>query len=334
MSDYNRIDINDKFSILNGDCLDVLKTLPDSSVDSICTDPPAGIAFAGSDWDKDKGGREEWVAWMQKIASECYRVTRAGGYALVWAIPRTSHWTAMAWEEAGWVCDDVVSHIFGSGFPKSLDVSKAIDKLKGAVRPVIGTKKGVRGADGTGHESSAPAALACVKKVAIEIPVTAAATPEAAQWAGWGTTLKPASEHWILLHKPSEGGVEEDQFIDDKSRFCYCAKASQADRHEGFPRANEDAESGNLHPTVKNLALMIFLIRVVTRQGGVVLDPFMGSGSTGKACAVDGFGFVGVELSPEYFRVAEARIRYAIKNGTVIKKECAAEEDDGQLDLL
>ena len=92
--------------LLHGDCLEVLKTLPSSSVDAIVTDPPAGIFFmAGKNkhehWDSDKGGSQAWIGWMESVARECLRVLKPGGHALVWAIPRTSHWTGMAWETRG-----------------------------------------------------------------------------------------------------------------------------------------------------------------------------------------------------------------------------------------
>ena len=114
-----------------GDCLDLMREMSDKSVDAIVTDPPAGIAFMGKEWDKDKGGRDQWITWMQEVSTECLRVIKPGGHALVWSIPRTSHWTAMAWENAGWEVRDKVIHIFGSGFPKSLDISKGIDKHDG-----------------------------------------------------------------------------------------------------------------------------------------------------------------------------------------------------------
>jgi site-specific DNA-methyltransferase (adenine-specific) len=120
-----------RYDLHLGDCMDVLRTLPDASVDAVVTDPPAGIAFMGKAWDHHKGGRKEWVAWMAQIAAECLRVLKPGGHALVWALPRTSHWTATAWEDGGFEIRDRVAHVFGSGFPKSLDVSKAIDKVNG-----------------------------------------------------------------------------------------------------------------------------------------------------------------------------------------------------------
>ena len=129
------------YTLHHGDCLEVLATLPDCLVDAIVTDPPAGIAFMGKAWDRDKGGKAEWVQWMQSVAAQCLRVIKPGGHALVWAIPRTSHWTGDAWEEAGWQVRDKIYHVFGSGFPKSLDVSKAIDKAAGAEREVVGERK-------------------------------------------------------------------------------------------------------------------------------------------------------------------------------------------------
>ena len=126
--------------ILHGDCLEHLKTFESDSIDSLVTDPPAGISFMGKEWDHHKGGRDEWITWMKSVMVECLRVMKPGAHGLVWAIPRTSHWTATALENAGFEVRDVVTHLFGSGFPKSLDISKAIDKAAGATREVIGSK--------------------------------------------------------------------------------------------------------------------------------------------------------------------------------------------------
>jgi site-specific DNA-methyltransferase (adenine-specific) len=115
----------DYTEVIQGDCLEVLKRMKANSIDSLVTDLPAGISFMGKDWDHHKGGRESWLAWMKEIMQECLRVFKPGAHGLVWAIPRTSHRTATALEEAGFEIRDVVTHIFGSGFPKSLDVSKA-----------------------------------------------------------------------------------------------------------------------------------------------------------------------------------------------------------------
>jgi DNA modification methylase len=112
--------------VLHGDCLDLLRAYPDASIDAVVTDPPAGIGFLGREWDSDKGGRESWVAWLRSVMAECLRVLKPGGHALVWALPRTSHWTATAVEDAGFDVRDVIVHLFGSGFPKCGDVSKRI----------------------------------------------------------------------------------------------------------------------------------------------------------------------------------------------------------------
>lgn len=163
----------------HGDCLVLLRRLPAGCIDAVVTDPPAGIGFMGKDWDtfaerqiRDEAGRhvarDRFIEWLSVIAEELLRVCKPGAHALVWALPRTSHWTAMAFENAGWEIRDRVSHLFGQGFPKSLDVSKAIDKY-GAVEEAV---------------------------------------PEDARaWAGWGTALKPACEDWWLCRKPLDGTV-------------------------------------------------------------------------------------------------------------------------------
>src|SRR5216684_1134608 len=120
--------------LVQGDCLQVLKTLDSDSIDALVTDPPAGISFMGKAWDSNKGGREQWISWLSEVMGEVIRVLKPGAHGLVWALPRTSHWTATALENAGFEIRDVVTHLFGTGFPKSLDVAKAIDKAAGAER--------------------------------------------------------------------------------------------------------------------------------------------------------------------------------------------------------
>ena len=116
--------------VILGDCLEVMAAMEANSVDAVVCDPPAGIAFMGRAWDSDKGGRDAWVAWLTKVMRECYRVAKPGAHALVWALPRTSGWTHRALEDAGWEVRDCVVHFFGSGFPKSLDIGKALDKTR------------------------------------------------------------------------------------------------------------------------------------------------------------------------------------------------------------
>jgi hypothetical protein len=403
--------------IFKGDSLEVLKSFPADSVDSLVTDPPAGISFMGKGWDSDKGGREGWVTWMTEVMAECFRVLKPGAHGLVWAIPRTSHWTATALENAGFEVRDVVTHLFGTGFPKSLDISKAIDKAAGAERPIVG-----RAVYGDGHVQNSHESMGYGgnEDGADVRAITAPATDAAREWQGWGTALKPASEHWILVRKPlgektvaanvlrhgtgginidgcriassdpawsisddakprtssmayeNKKGANSDSMIKNRagcegsplgrfpanlvlshnpdcgdqcsegcavggldgqsgvlkgggstkvksettgsfglkgyvntdypdsggaSRFFYCAKASKSDRGEG-----------NTHPTVKSSTLMAYLVRLVTPPSGVVLDPFMGSGSTGVAAQKEGFSFLGIEQDEGYFAIAEVRL--------------------------
>lgn len=187
-----------KIDLKIGDCLEVLKTLKDNSVDSVVTDPPAGIGFMGKSWDSDKGGKSQWIAWLTEVMSEVKRVLKPGAHGLIWALPRTSHWTAHAIEDAGFEIRDVITHVFGTGFPKSLDVSKAIDKAAGAEREVVGANPNKREAHvvgGRGFDKD----LGGEKLESMVI--TSPSTNEAKQWQGYGTALKPASEHWILVRK-------------------------------------------------------------------------------------------------------------------------------------
>src|ERR1035441_6981755 len=129
---------DDQVTLYLGDCLDVLAGLEPGSVDAIVTDPPAAISFMGREWDSDLGGRDKWVAWLTECMTEALRVLKPGGHALVWALPRTSGWTQWALEDAGFEIRDCIPHLFGSGMPKGLNVSKAIDKAAGAEREVVG----------------------------------------------------------------------------------------------------------------------------------------------------------------------------------------------------
>ena len=129
-----------------GDSLALLRGLEDESIDAVVTDPPAGIAFMGKSWDSDKGGRDEWIAWLESIFVECLRVLNPGGHVLVWALPRTSHWTGTAIERAGFEMRDVLQHHFGSGFPKSLDVGKAIDKRRHDREQILEVTRWIAGA--------------------------------------------------------------------------------------------------------------------------------------------------------------------------------------------
>ena len=527
------------------DCLIALRSLSENSVDALVTDPPAGILFMGKSWDGDKGGRKQWIAWMTDVMQECLRVLKPGAHGLVWALPRTSHWTATALEDAGFEVRDVITHLFGSGFPKSSHLLNdrtgvlcqcARDK-RSTVHIDLGQGEGVRkGMDQTsdgddpphgdaqhstripsgsqdgcrqsgdlcdapvrtsqvsdrasvqpqrcaqGHSrsdahgdvpscessrslssarySAHPSSLGCSSQ-----KIVLACTPSSTQksvsgvapsadaeraihrqnnqsfpWPTCSTCgkarpegfynggLKPASEHWILIRKPcsektvaanvlkwgcgalnidasrietdelrgkvynnnnvgwkcssapstvygnSQGRFPANLTLDEyaarmldeqsgqlksgggnkssekmgfhggakgcapkicepssggASRFFYVAKASKAEKNAGldtsvskavgnrpgsadmtgkFPDHDQRERVGNFHPTVKSQALMRYLIRMVTPPGGVVLDPFMGSGSTGVAAKSEGFEFIGIEKEKEYFEIAQARI--------------------------
>jgi len=390
--------------VVCGDAIIELRSFPKNSIDSIVTDPPAGISFMGKKWDDNKGSRDNWIKWLSEIMTEAKRVLKPGGHALVWALPRTSHWTGFALENAGFEVRDIVHHLFGSGFPKSMDISKAIDKQAGAERMIesIRWKRTANEKYGNGRGTN------------LQTLNTIPTTPEAKQWSGWGTALKPAVECWWLVRKPisektvamnvvkwGTGGLNIDgcrvgtkedmnpnDFDDSKrsapkfsgkynngnigqylnrvgnvpdgrfpanlihdgsdevlegfakagvsksiraprggtspnpmswgeerkdgeeiaghndsgtpARFFYCAKPSKAERDAGL--------SGNNHPTVKAQALMQYLIKLITPPGGIVLDPFAGSGSTLVAANKLGHPYIGIEIDPDYCKIAEKRL--------------------------
>ena len=186
------------FDIRNGDCLEILKTLPDNSVDSVVTDPPAGINFMGLKFDSDLGGRDHWIAWMESVMDECYRVLKPGAHGFVWSLPRTSHWTATAIENAGFEVREVISHVFSTGFPKSHNISIAIDKLAGKERKITGyqnyTAPDIRG---NSYDQSHVG-----ERERLGVPITEPVTEDAKKWDGWGSAIKPAVERWILGRKP------------------------------------------------------------------------------------------------------------------------------------
>lgn len=418
--------------IIHGDCFEVLKSHPDNSIDSVITDPPYGLSFMGKKWDYQVPEVELW--------KEVLRVLKPGGHALVACGTRTQHRMAVNLEDAGFEIRDIVAWIYGSGFPKSLNVALAIDKQSGAIgnRGKAFVTAGAGNREDIQNTSGAKAGTMNYKN-----PVT----DEAKQWGGWGTALKPAMELWTLCRKPlSENTVAENVLkwgtgginidgsrvpvnpeVDDMmrtverkervtetwkegsgfknennhvtgvpsngrfpaniihdgseevvskfpvttsgnsdgfkgqhtakvhgtyannvinpetvyadtgsaARFFYCAKASKSERNNGCDSLDEKhfqmrpfAEEGwdlsilknrmnsksgkNHHPTVKPIALMEYLIKLITPPQGIVLDPFMGSGSTGVAAKKLGFNFIGIEREKEYVDIATARIENEI----------------------
>jgi DNA modification methylase len=411
--------------LINNDCLIALQGMDDCSVDSIVTDPPYGLSFMGRKWDYDVPSKEIW--------EQCLRVLKPGGHLLAFAGTRTQHRMCVNIEDAGFEIRDMIAWVYGSGFPKSQNVGKAIDKRggNGALTAEIGRaikkareKRGMTASEcdrlfcggstnwswfegrPTGQRAPTPETFNAIAKhwpelepmraavaeaerevvgksahkpgiangtkghhtvggtIAQHVDITAPATPEAQQWDGWGTALKPALEPITVARKPFKGTVannvlehgtgainiggcrvEGEQWASsdekdgvageilggtlnnsgrseshpagrwpanlihdgsdevtglagDAARFFYCAKANKKDR-----------EDGNTHPTVKPTDLMAYLCRLVTPPDGIVLDPFMGSGSTGKAAIREGFGFIGIEREADYFAIAEQRVK-------------------------
>lgn len=344
-----------------------MATLPECSVDTIITDPPYGLEFMGKEWDApwksdrrqvfdgsladDKsspfkrqkvrygvggsyGGRVEQMHAFQKYMAEIWkaalRVAKPGAMLLSFGGTRTFHRLACAIEDAGWEIRDCIMWLYGSGFPKSHDISKAIDKKAGAKREVVGKGKGRTG--GKAQPNGGSTFSDDNYQWPGDYDITAPATNDARLWDGWGTALKPAWEPIIVAMKPTDGtfvnnalkhGVagfnidgsripseggrfpanvildeEAGTLLGEQSRFFYCAKASKKDRGEG-----------NNHPTVKPTALMEYLCRLTsTPTGGVVLDPFMGSGTTGLACKATGREFIGIELNEDYYHIAKTRL--------------------------
>ena len=411
----------------HGDCLEILPTLDANSVDSVVTDPPYGISFMSRNWDHGVPGVPFW--------KEVLRVAKPGAFLLAFGSTRTFHRLACAIEDAGWEVRDCIMWVYGSGMPKNLDVSKAIDKADGAKRDEIGkaadfARDGRKRKTDKSHVKPHQEQGGHGYKDRWSASVTVPKTEDTKKWNGWGTSLKPAWEPIVVVRKPLDGTVVENVRkhgtgainIDDcrietkenlsggayaqkgtgradgwgfkrtgeageykqpkgrwpanvihdgspevveqfdkagnrpscnstsdakpeskyrpgqgnyqrqgpiypgdngsAARFFYCAKASRADRNEGLDdpgpqfkhgstmRKIENTETkGNNHPTVKPTTLMKYLCRLVTPEGGIVLDPFMGSGSTGKAAMAEGFGFVGIEKEAEYVEIAKKRVR-------------------------
>ena len=441
----------------NEDCIEQMQKMIDEEVqvDSVVTDPPYGIHFMGKDWDKFKGTTHEenmdFQKWCNEWATLCFKLLKPGGYILAFSSARTYHHLACGIESAGFEVRDQLMWLYGSGFPKSLNIGKAVDKKLGNKRKVIGEK--VRGDVQKAKQSGVTIAKADANKNNKDIfgYGTEILTKGDSKYEGWGTALKPAHEPIVMARKPLEGTVAENVlehgtgginidecrigtekvgarksnsdgisrrnlkfgmkefegnetqgrfpanvmhdgsevvvkefpetskstggggvkttselvyddykgreydkvigFGDEGSaaRFFYCPKVSKSERNRGVdsnktskvighnrfdkcatcggyllqnpdrpsackcknPVRQDNTMKGNVHPTVKPVELMEYLCRLVTPKGGTVLDPFMGSGSTGIAAKNEGFEFIGIEKEKEYYEIAEQRINTA-----------------------
>lgn len=376
--------------VINGNSIEELKKFPDNYFGSVVTDPPYGLSFMGKKWDYDVPSVELW--------KEVFRVLKEGGHLLAFAGTRTQHRMAVNIEDAGFEIRDMIAWVYGSGFPKSHNIGKVVDKLQGNERKMVGTKITNVGMKGNNFKSKSESG-------AVEI------TKSNSEWEGWGTALKPALEPITMARKPFKTSVAEnvlkngvgginidgcrvklskgentkrkvgghktsyiggkmkknfdienqanrdlgrfpanfihdgsdevkDLFPNTVSRFFYCAKASKQDKNEGLEdfedkksqlnsggigrkisvkkrlekNGNNTPTTKNIHPTVKPTDLMRYLVRLVTPKNEIVLDCFMGSGSTGKACALEGLSFVGIDLDKDYCKIAKARIDKALED--------------------
>jgi len=198
----------------------------------------------GKKWDSNKGGRDQWIEWLTTVMKECLRVIKPGGMILVWSIPRTSHWTATAIENAGFEIREKIYHLFGSGFPKSTNISKQLDKKLGAKREVVGIAKG------TGKQNPAwNGTLAGRKENSLkpEYDLTAPATPEAQKWEGYGTATKPAVEEWILAMKLIDG-----TFAENALKWGVAGLWIDGGRVEATNRRSPCGADGKVHRTTGN----------------------------------------------------------------------------------
>ena len=410
-----------RWCVVEGDCADVLRALPDGGVDALVSDPPSGIAFMGAEWDRNKGGRSQWIAWLAGILSDARRATRDGGRAVVWSLPRTSHWTGCAVEDAGWSIETTIAHLFGTGWPKGKAQTKPAQETWWLARTGrsealnveacrVGTSKqvpastterpwhGRMGATADDQNGQNPTvgryppnlllshAAGCVCEGTRQAPrnigrdnFNPSKRARNAYGIGVGQstdTIAESVEAWACVegcpvaeldrqagvlgragnlggttrvHRgfDSKGAVQVSEMpaayddatasasrffpqfpADDpdapwsEALFRYVAKPSRAERNVGLvepgPRRKQNefppgdafgnaTREGNHHPTVKSVALMRWLIRLVTKPGDVVLDPFGGSGTTGVAALLEGRRVILVEREPQYAAIARAR---------------------------
>lgn len=332
-----------------GSNLDVLPTLPDNSVDAIVTDPPYELGFMGKAWDASG------IAYNVNLWRECLRVLKPGGHLLAFSGSRTYHRMTCAIEDAGFEVRDQIMWVYGSGFPKSYNVCKAMVKqgedaeqwdgwgtaLKPAHEPICVARKTL---EGTVVENVRKWGVGGLNidgcRVGTEPSKTFPKNRNAKIFnVGSGDQIvePPTKGRWPanLIHDGSQEVLElfpqtspskkskrgepphynghkmkdlEERGHNDcggsAARFFYCPKASKSDRNDG---------ASNNHPTVKPTDLMAYLCRLVTPPGGTILDPFTGSGSTGRGAVSQGFNFIGIELSADYAAIAEARIKVATK---------------------
>jgi site-specific DNA-methyltransferase (adenine-specific) len=288
-----------EYKLILGDCLHKLKELEDNSIDSVVTDSPYGISFLGNKWDYDVPSVEIW--------KECFRVLKPGGHILSFSSPRTYHRMAVNVEDAGFEIRDQILWLYGSGFPKSHNLKPAHEPIVMARKPLSGTIKDNILEFGTGSlnidnckldNGRYPANIIHDgSEIVSEIfPQTKSSIPSEKNKGGGD--FPTDNKIKLGLKKLQRTGFQDSG---SAARYFYVAKPSKSDKEEG-----------NTHPTIKPTELMKYLIKLITPKNGTVLDPFMGSGSTGKAAILEDYNFIGIELSEEYLEIAKNRIKLAI----------------------
>lgn len=332
--------------LIHSDCLDAMRSMAENSIDSVVTDPPYELGFMGKSWDKSG------VAFNPEVWQEVLRVLKPGGHLLAFSGSRTYHRMAVAIEDAGFEIRDQIMWIYGSGFPKSHNLKgdwqgwgtalkPAHEPIVVARKPLIGTVAenvltygtgalnidgGRVGSEGGTYKASKPEGISNgIYGEGINGTVDIG-NLNAGRWPA--NVIHDGSDEVIELFPDTnkgtartgrvggQNGLYENGHDPDHigtwygdsgsaARFFYCAKASKKDRNEGI---------SNNHPTVKPTDLMRYLCRLVTPPNGTVLDPFMGSGSTGKACVLEGFEFIGIDKTAEYVEIAQARINAVLPN--------------------
>ena len=397
-----------RWAVVEGDAAAAVRALPAGCLDAVVTDPPSGIAFMGAEWDRDKGGRAQWVAWLAEVLGLARAATRDGGRALVWSLPRTSHWTGCAVEDAGWSIESTITHLFGTGWPKGQSqlkpaaetwwlartgrsealnieacrVGTASTRGMGSGRSAAWEGGAMAGAVTGSSEGRYPPnvvlshspgcvltgnAWECAEGCPVREldeqsgeltsnAVTRAVERGLGYGGGAGSVLQP---------REKDTGTASrffPQFPADPAVFGYHAKPSRAERDagvsldarpadayaahrhrrmEGEPERFDGAPVGrcaNTHPTVKSIALMRWLVRLVSQRGQVILDTFAGSGTTGVAALAEGRRVILIEREPRYAEIARQRC----ESGTfdlgvpvrVAPKAAPVAADPRQLSLL
>lgn len=396
--------------LIHGDSLKELKALPDCSVDSVVTDPPYGLGntssanvaeclkawAAGETWQPKGAGfmGKSWDAWVPppELWCEVHRVLKHGGHILAFAGSRTQDLMSISLRLAGFEIRDTIMWLYGSGFPKSHDVSKAIDKKLGGVRKILYTEARY-------NEPSGLVKVNQGERVKVERNITEPSTEQAKKYKGFGSSLKPAYEPIILARKTPQGSIANNTLlhgvgglnIDDcriatdeiriqgsqkivgvtgsqaksreggkvynqgrwpanimldeialkamgsTGRYYYCAKTSTAEREAGlkmFELKKAGSMRANIHPTVKPIALMRYLCRLITPPDGTVLEPFAGSGTTLVAAHLEQFNFIGIERELEYVEIIRARLKHWQGANDEDTSEAEKASDNKQLRLF